>query len=120
MRTRRYLILWTALAISVVLIVVLAGCSTSSSDVDALVSTSVAGTISAQSDSEQDLSVSDGLPQTSISCPECQLVEVSGVVDGDTIDTSIGRLRFFGVDTPERGEECFTEATEFTRLLVGN
>jgi endonuclease YncB( thermonuclease family) len=47
-------------------------------------------------------------------------VEVTGVVDGDTIDTSIGRVRFFGVDTPERGEQCFTEATEFTRLLVGN
>jgi hypothetical protein len=47
-------------------------------------------------------------------------VEVTGVVDGDTIDTSIGRVRFFGVDTPERGEECFTEATDFTRLLVGS
>jgi len=43
-----------------------------------------------------------------------------GVVDGDTIDTSIGRVRFFGVDTPERGDDCFTEATDFTRLLVGS
>jgi micrococcal nuclease len=106
--------------ISLVIAVLMVGCSTSSSDVDTLVSTSVAGTMSAPPDSEQDLPVSDGLPQTSISCPECQLVEVNRVIDGDTIDTSIGRLRFFGVDTPERGEECFTEATEFTRLLVGN
>jgi micrococcal nuclease len=112
---RSYSIL-VALAIAVLIV----SCSESSGDVDALVSTSVAGTIGAQSNSEQQLPVSDGSPQTSIYCPDCQLVEVTGVVDGDTIDTSIGRVRFFGVDTPERGEECFTEATEFTRLLVGS
>ncbi|MBN4064104.1 thermonuclease family protein [Dehalococcoides mccartyi] len=61
-----------------------------------------------------------GSPTTLFSCPDCQLVSVTGVVDGDTIDTSIGRIRFFGVDTPERGDDCFTEATEFTRLLVGS
>jgi endonuclease YncB( thermonuclease family) len=60
-----------------------------------------------------------GPPTTSFSCPECQLVEVNRVVDGDTIDTSIGRVRLFGVDTPERADDCFTEATDFTRLLVG-
>lgn len=59
-------------------------------------------------------------PTTSFTCRDCQLVRVIGVVDGDTIDTSIGRVRFFGVDTPERGEVCFKEATEFTRLLVGS
>ncbi|MCI0837946.1 MAG: thermonuclease family protein [Chloroflexi bacterium] len=47
-------------------------------------------------------------------------MEVTGIVDGDTIDTSIGRVRFFGIDTPERGDVCFAEATEFTRLLVGS
>ena len=109
-----------AILISVVIAVLMVGCSESSGDVDALVSTSVAGTIGAQSNSEQQSPVSDDPPQTSIYCPDCQLVEVTGVVDGDTIDTSIGRVRFFGVDTPERGEECFTEATEFTRLLVGS
>jgi len=61
-----------------------------------------------------------GPPTTSFSCPGCQVVSVMGVVDGDTIDTSIGRVRFFGVDTPERGDDCFTEATDFTRLLVGS
>jgi len=60
-----------------------------------------------------------GPPTTSFSCTKCQLVEVNRVIDGDTIDTSIGRVRFFGVDTPERGDECFNEATDFTRLLVG-
>jgi len=58
-------------------------------------------------------------PQTVIFCADCQLVDVLGVIDGDTIDTSIGRVRFYGVDTPERDEACYTEATEFTRLLVG-
>jgi micrococcal nuclease len=111
---RSYLIL-----VSGLIAVLMVGCSESSGDIDALVSTSVAETIGAQSNSEQQPPVSDGPPQTSIYCPDCQLVEVTGVVDGDTIDTSIGRVRFFGVDTPERGEECFTEATEFTRLMVG-
>jgi micrococcal nuclease len=63
---------------------------------------------------------SAGPPTTSFSCPDCQLVIVTNVVDGDTIDTSLGRVRFFGIDTPERGDDCFTEATDFTRLLVGN
>ena len=101
----------------VVIAVLMIGCSESSGDVGALVSTSVAGTIGAQSNSEQKSPLSDEPSQTSIYCPDCQLVEVTGVVDGDTIDTSIGRVRFFGVDTPERGEQCFTEATEFTRQL---
>ncbi len=109
-----------SILISGLIAVLMVGCSESSGDVDALVSTSVAGTIGAQSSSEQQSPVSDSPSQTSIYCPDCQLVEVTGVVDGDTIDTSIGRVRFFGVDTPERGEECFTEATEFTRLLVGS
>ena len=60
------------------------------------------------------------VPSTFLSCLECDLVKVTGTVDGDTIDTSIGRVRFFGVDTPERDDECFTEATGFTRLLVGS
>jgi endonuclease YncB( thermonuclease family) len=60
-----------------------------------------------------------GPPQTTIFCPDCQPVDVTGVVDGDTIGTSIGRVRFFGVDTPERGDAGFTESTDFTRLLVG-
>jgi len=109
---RSYLIL-----VSAVIAVLMVGCSESSGDVDALVSTSVAGTIGAQSNSEQQSPVSDGPPQTSIYCPDCQLVSVTNAVDGDTIDTSIGRVRFFGVDTPERADDCFTEAAGFTRLV---
>lgn len=49
--------------------------------------------------------------------------EVLRVIDGDTIDVRIGgrgeRVRYFGVDTPERGEPCFDEATARNEALVG-
>jgi micrococcal nuclease len=45
------------------------------------------------------------------------------IVDGDTLDVDIGgrkeRVRLFGVDTPERGDRCFDEASEALRLLAG-
>ncbi|KZX16796.1 thermonuclease precursor [Methanobrevibacter cuticularis] len=38
------------------------------------------------------------------------------VVDGDTLDVSgIGRIRLVGVDTPERGESGYKEATDFVK-----
>jgi micrococcal nuclease len=61
-----------------------------------------------------------GPPQTVINCPDCPLVDVNRVIDGDTIDTNIGRVRFYGVDTPERGEACFSEATAATERLAGS
>ena len=52
-----------------------------------------------------------------------QKAEVVEVIDGDTIDVRIGRtlvrVRYFGVDTPERGDECFVQARERNRVLVG-
>ena len=53
-------------------------------------------------------------------CTDCQLVDVTKVVDGDTLDTSVGRVRFFGIDTPEKGDQCFQEATNFTRIAAGD
>ncbi len=58
-------------------------------------------------------------PQTVIHCGDCERVDVVRVIDGDTIDTGIGRIRFYGVDSPERDERCFDEVTEFTRRLAG-
>jgi len=50
-------------------------------------------------------------------------VEVIRVVDGDTLDVQSAqtelRVRLFGVDTPERGEACFDEATERLTTLAG-
>lgn len=47
---------------------------------------------------------------------------VTYIVDGDTIDVSIDgntyRIRYIGMDTPERGAPYFDEATEANRELV--
>ncbi len=38
------------------------------------------------------------------------------VVDGDTIDVEgVGRIRFVGVNTPERGEPGYTEAKQYVK-----
>lgn len=52
-----------------------------------------------------------------------QAARVVGVVDGDTIDVLLNgsrvRVRYFGVNTPERGQRCYAEATQRNRALVG-
>ncbi len=44
------------------------------------------------------------------------------VIDGDTIDVLIDdepqRVRYYGIDAPERDEKCYQEATERNRELV--
>jgi endonuclease YncB( thermonuclease family) len=49
--------------------------------------------------------------------------EVLGVVDGDTIEVGIDgrayRVRYFGVDTPERGVRCYREARDRNETLIG-
>lgn len=56
---------------------------------------------------------------TELRCLECPTLEVSQVIDGDTFVSPAGRVRLFGVDTPERGQRCFQEATERLRQLTG-
>lgn len=52
-----------------------------------------------------------------------QSAEVVRVIDGDTIDVrllgEIERVRYYGIDTPERGEPCFDEATDRNEALAG-
>jgi micrococcal nuclease len=47
---------------------------------------------------------------------------VTRIVDGDTfhalLDGVDETVRIFGIDTPERGEACFSEATNALRVLV--
>ncbi len=49
-------------------------------------------------------------------------VTVRSVIDGDTIDVLAAqtplRVRFYGIDTPERGDACYTEATRRTSELT--
>ena len=47
-------------------------------------------------------------------------VEVVRVIDGDTFDVADGRrIRVYGIDTRERGEACYWEASNRLRELVG-
>ena len=42
------------------------------------------------------------------------------VIDGDTFQSANARIRLFGVDTPERGEPCFKEATQRFKEMAGD
>ena len=57
---------------------------------------------------------------SSLRCTACPEAQVVRIIDGDTLDTSRGRVRLFGVDTPERGQRRATEATERLRELAGD
>lgn len=51
-----------------------------------------------------------------------ELAEVVRIIDGDTIDVrlngTVERVRYVGVNTPERDEACYREAVEANRRLV--
>lgn len=56
---------------------------------------------------------------TTLRCAECPTLLVSSVIDGDTFDAPSGRVRLFGVDTPERGKRCYREASHGFKQLAG-
>lgn len=51
-----------------------------------------------------------------------ETARVTSVIDGDTIDVEMNgvgyRVRYVGVNTPERGEVCYPEATDANAALV--
>lgn len=55
---------------------------------------------------------------------EGEVGRVTRVIDGDTIDVDIDgeviRVRYVGVNTPERDEPCYADATDANRRLVEN
>lgn len=64
-------------------------------------------------------SVSTGIPSVVAAIPAlgdavAPVLTVTGIVDGDTVDLSDGtRVRVLGLDTPERGDCGFVEASQF-------
>jgi endonuclease YncB( thermonuclease family) len=67
---------------------------------------------------EPTLDISDC--STTICCSNCPATPVHRVIDGDTFVSANATIRLFGVDTPERGEPCFDEATDRLRQLAGD
>ena len=57
---------------------------------------------------------------TDLKCPDCSTLRVSKVIDGDTFESPVVTVRLFGVDTPERGERCYRQATGGLRQLAGD
>ena len=60
-------------------------------------------------------------PLTACNEQQTTTARVTDVIDGDTIVIGGGdRVRYIGVDSPERGEEYYQEASEANRELVQN
>src|SRR5512134_77352 len=53
-----------------------------------------------------------------------ELAHVMRIIDGDTLEVAVGgreeTIRIFGIDTPERGEPCFSEASDALRTLASS
>lgn len=66
--------------------------------------------------------VEEMAPPGEIVLPEGETAVVRSIIDGDTIEVELGgrqvRLRYIGVDTPERDEPYYAEATAANRQLV--
>ena len=57
---------------------------------------------------------------TTLCCEDCQSLQVTRVIDGDTFDIPDGRVRLYGVDTPERNERCYQQAANRLSNLAGS
>lgn len=64
----------------------------------------------------------DDKPTAATETPQGERAQVTHVFDGDTIEVELNgrtyRLRYIGVDTPEREEPFYKEASDFNRNLV--
>jgi len=58
--------------------------------------------------------------ETTLQCLDCSESDVIRVIDGDTLNTSDGRIRLYGVDAPEEGERCAPESSDRLRELAGS
>lgn len=59
--------------------------------------------------------------ETTLQCDDCREAQVELVFDGDTVIITGDRVvRLFGVDAPELGQRCASEATKRLRELAGD
>ena len=56
---------------------------------------------------------------TQLCCETCENIPVTRVIDGDTFVSGPLRVRLFGIDAPEVGQRCSSEATARLRKLAG-
>lgn len=80
--------------------------------------TAITNTVIAQAAEFEDSSGEPTSVHTAISCLECQLIDVERIVDGETLDTSAGRIRLFGAMLPSEGESCTVESAEFSKSTI--
>jgi len=66
------------------------------------------------------LAACSGIRETILRCDDCFEISVVRVIDGDSLDTSRGLMRLYGADTPERGQPCYSKATQRMRQLAGD
>ncbi|NQW21512.1 MAG: thermonuclease family protein [Chloroflexi bacterium] len=101
------------------IIFLLAACGGSGSELlDPNLETGVKSTISAQASVFEERDDPVGTPSTSVFCQNCELIDVLRIVDGETIETELGRIRLFGADAPGFDEECGTDAFAFISSIV--
>ena len=64
--------------------------------------------------------LTNGECKTTLCCEDCRSVRVTRIIDGDTFDSGQERVRLYGVDAPERNEQCHAQATDRLSKLAGS
>jgi micrococcal nuclease len=93
----------------IILVIVFSGCIGSSEELNKSSKVSINDSNSSNSSNLENVNKTNSKYEAGGYC--------SHVVDGDTIDVDgVGRIRFVGVNTPERGERGYQEAKEFVTV----
>ena len=77
------------------------------------------GFILGRNSKEKDLAIRHSVLSHSASNPEKEKVFISEVIDGDTVETvSHEKIRYLGINAPEKDEPLFGEALKLNESLV--
>jgi endonuclease YncB( thermonuclease family) len=86
---------------------------------DSVATSSAVSTLTASSEGGDEVTAGEVAPTAGADRAETTTVVVTNVIDGDTVDVSTGhRIRLIGIDTPERGECGYDQATAHLASLV--